>query len=755
MSDRVQDAQARTSFPLRLLTEGSMGRAQAMLLLETFWRLTNKIDSPAFNSAKLLYLLVEEISLLFEVLVVRIANANQSREAENGKRIFGSDMNVSVDDYKQLVAAFSDGFLTQNRVATRRLTKPIDAGNNTVRFIDSALLLPVSLNASEPALVIEIYYALGKQDVPDRSDLAEELLREVGQDARSPFREGLLEVLTETLHTAMNRTSINDEEIAKPPGSVRKSKLEFLRNCAPVGAEPAPDKFVQDYRDYFRPIDAVFEKLRRKFPELPNFYFVYRRPEDDHLSFFPTANQVSDLLGTNVKVDDFKHLWTYPYQKTGLIGYVLKTGHAIYLPNQQTDNRYTDFCDENTKGDSEIRNDGNRQRLLLNRLYYVKESSRHTYIVPIFFAPGSGGGVFVALSCLTDKLGDLANPVRKRMFDLAWESATAVELSLIAQDTTEAAAKLQLEVAQEKLRVKDAEVKARVAELRAKEADRRVSLSGWLGHTLPKFVFKPMEFYIQKMHTDLRNPTKLLEDYDALSFFSSKGQTEFRWFLEFNIAPLPVSGVASVSSCSVVDVMTDVKEIYAKSRDLVLAGRFDRWDSRKADGKSLRNIAESSLTLDIEPMKDSQIMGSKESHVIALWNIIDNALDSFEWNLLYGSIDTRFSIRVEGACAEGLFRVRVSNNGREIKESIGIPVRALLDAVRSDTPDVVKLKGEPKSADEVMGRLREDLNKENLCQGLYRTARFLHGLSPAHPGYIEFGRKDGCTVFDLYIPKRP
>ena len=70
MSDRVQDAQARTSFPLRLLTEGSMGRAQAMLLLETFWRLTNKIDSPAFNSAKLLYLLVEEISLLFEVLVV-------------------------------------------------------------------------------------------------------------------------------------------------------------------------------------------------------------------------------------------------------------------------------------------------------------------------------------------------------------------------------------------------------------------------------------------------------------------------------------------------------------------------------------------------------------------------------------------------------------------------------------------------------------------------------------------------------------
>jgi hypothetical protein len=51
-------------------------------------------------------------------------------------------------------------------------------------------------------------------------------------------------------------------------------------------------------------------------------------------------------------------------------------------------------------------------------------------------------GIFVSMGCTTDRLEDLASPVRKRMFDLAWESATAMELSLIAQDTTEGAAKL-------------------------------------------------------------------------------------------------------------------------------------------------------------------------------------------------------------------------------------------------------------------------------------------------------------------------
>ena len=739
---------------------------QDILLLETRWRITNKINSPAFNRDKLLYLLVEELSLMFEALVVRIST-NSNRGDEIPEPFFqGSDMNITEDDYKQIAAAFPFGLakrcLAENRVVTDRLQTEIGRGNNTVRFIDSVLLLPIRLpDASEPAGMVEIYYSCGKHDVPDRSGLAEHLLCEVAQDGASAFMESLREALTEAIRTArysVSTASTGPEKVVPPSGSVRKSKLDFLKKCTPAGEEPALDKVVLDYKNYFKPIDAVLERLRRTFPGLPSFYFSYRRPEDDHLSFFLTATQVGDLLlRQGVSLDDFKHLWTYPYQKSGLNGYVLKTRHAIYMPNHHTDAGYIDFGSEDSRTDSDIQYKGDRQRSLLSKLFNLEGLSRHTYIVPIFFAAGSAGGVFVSMGCTTDTLEHLARSVRKRMFDLAWESATAMELSLIAQDTTEEAGKLQLEVAEAKVTAKDLEVKVEKAALKAKEADRRVSLSGWLGHTLPKFIFKPLEFYIQKMYTDLRDPEKLREDYNALSFFNSKGQTEFKWFLEFNIAGTPDPVGVPSGRCSVGDVMRDVEEIHAKSRDLAVAGRFDRWDVRKGDGRKLREVAQSSIDLDVKTLRDSRIaiMGSRESHVIALWNMIDNALDSFEWNVLNVAEDARLSIKIDGSTVDQRFRLRISNNGKEMKADVARLLRALLNAARSDDPDVVRFMEGQRSADEVMEELKKILNKENPCQGLYRTARFLHDLSPEHPGYIEFDRKAEWTVFDLYIPTSP
>lgn len=715
-----------------------------------------------------LWAAAEELRFLFDAHAVWIGVPKDYRQApqdaDEGEIVW--EVATLTEEEKALLEPVFDGTFAERRerregphVRWDILSQPLGKyekgylNNSNLISVDGLLVIdivPLGLGTPWRLAAFMEHYTLGRETIRESTRVCEAIL----PAAPAPPQ-------TEPLLRALARLTLP----FGPVGSLDRKQLDFW----PVDRQgfkresdrfqDSPKMFCELYRERFRPIHTILERIYDQMDALlagergaeTTLIFSYRPPGDDSICFFPTARQADSFVHSKEEIADFLYFWQFPYYRSKAIsGWVLATGTCDYTEEFDADGRWTKWISHC----SDTEQPKIKKQLALVRKFFKTEQGdepKFMYLVPIVLRPGYGVGGAKANSAQLQPIlmasiassKPMGQPLRQQLYDLAWQIAPAVEMALLAQMTQEEVYKLKLEVAK--------------AKLRTKEADRRVSLSGWLGHTLPKFIFKPLEFYIQKVYINLKSPEKLLKDYEALSFFNSKGQTEFKWFLDFNIARTPDPSGVPTGSCSIGDVISDVKEIHAKSKDLAVAGRFDRWDSRK-DGRLLREVAESSILLDVETLRHStiEIMGSKESHVIALWNMIDNALDSFEWNLLNGAGESRFSIKIEGTTVDHRFRLRISNNGQEIKPNVAILLRDLLEAAYSDEPDTVRFKESQGSADEVMEELRKNLNnKENPGQGLYRTARFLHDLSPAYPGCIEFDRQGEWTVFDLHIPQYP
>ena len=703
------------------------------LIAETEWRILHKINnSPAFNPRRLLYVLIEEFALMFEALVVRVCRNSQLTASEDvfQQHFLLQDLNVSPNDYEHIQKTFPAGeisrCITQNEVIALHHPTQIGTNNYTLRFLDSVLCLPIRYeDASVPVAAVELYYARDSRDVPNRSEAAAGLLRHV--ESEPDVQRRLLNLLSEIIRSGVRRASAESSpRTSLALGSVRASKLKFLRRWAPDDAQTITDDFRVAYARHFESVDVIFSSLHERFTELPDFYFSFRRSGDDHLSFFPTAKQVAELQRSGMSMGDFKHLWTYPYKEGGLNGYVLKTAHPIYLPNQHKDSRFEALIDEPHRHDFEFLYDAARQKVLLPKLFRLAERPLYTYIVPIL--RDDEHGVLVAMHCTTNDPALLTAATRKRMFDFAWETSTAMELALLAQDTTE-----------EKVRLQE----------RAQQAEERLSFSTWLAHTLPKFIFKPSEYYIQRLYFDIDNPKVLFGHYKALAFFNAKGQSELRWFLDFHLLGEAAPDTSPSGSCTVGDLVQEIRKIFDHVKALTVVGHLDRYDTTQANNGVLREIARERVVpieVSVTSVSKIEIRGASEAHLIALWDIVDNALASFDFTSLYKLTTTEFRVKIEGADLDGYCRLRVANNGRDLDPSVSAHLKYILDSARSGERDVRGVK-------QAMDDLKASLHKENPCQGLYRTARFLHDLNPASPGYITFGREDQWTVFDLYIPK--
>ena len=700
--------------------DGQVAPELCCLLTETSWRITHKIrDSPAFAPWKLLYLLVEEMALLFEVLVVRIAfNPSLPKDIYVLKGLVSQDMNVSPEDYQWLQNVFSpqlvEDCLAGDCVIYHHDTTTTETRNYTLRFIDSVLVVPIrSRLGATPLATVEIYYAENGMDVGTRSPVSTAFLR--GLSSNPQVQGRLLSLLSDLLAYAVDGTELKDFATKPLPSrSVRNSKLAFLTKWS-LDGQPISTVFRDAYRHYFEPLDAVFGSLHDRFVDLPDFYFSYRRSGDDHLSFFPTAKQVGELQEAGMTVGEYKHLWTYPYREGGLNGYVMKTRHSIYLTNQHLDSRFADLPQEDLKEDSPIKYDVEIQKVLVPKLFNSQPKPLYTYIVPIVL--DAKDGVLIAMHCTTNDVSRLSNDVRKRMFDFAWESSTAMELALIAQDTTEE---------KEKLRE------------RVEHAEELVSFSMWLAHTLPKFIFKPSEYYIQKLLLDINkhDPATLLSDYKALAFFNSKGQSELRWFLYFYLRGESLHERRPSGSCTIGAVVSEIQRIFDNVKDLAVVGVLDRHDTAATGCELLRTVARDK----VQPIE------ARLGNVRDL-ELIDNALSAFDFTVLHKSTDAEFRIKIEGSEEKFYCKLHILNNGRQMEPLVATLLKVILDAARRGPPDMVEqVKG-------AMEQLKRHVKKENPCQGLYRTARFLHDLDPDHPGYIEFSHEGEWTVFDLYIPK--
>lgn len=424
------------------LYELHLEEEQRYILAETYFRIMGKINSVNYRNERFLYLLVEEICLMFDVLVVRI----ERNESLGEKGIFestfnASDMNILQEDYNEIQKAFSIDLgkkecLENKKIVSYSVYTPIEPKNNTIKFIDSLIIFPFPSESKDkqPICTIEIYYSKGNEDVPNRHPYLSILLEQIRKSKASLFVEGLLLLLLDALMLAQKRGLEKEDDFKQYP-EVRKGKREFLAK-----APSKPKDFVNVYKKHFASLDRVFKSLREKFRLPFLFYFSYRFPKDKDLSFFFTAKDVSYLFDKRgFDIAKFQHLWMYPYQKGGLNGYILKTAHPIYVSRQDNDKRWTSFAEEPIKQDEDIIYNAKLQKDLLLEMFALSESDNlYTYIVPILIFHNTEEGnadLLVAMHYTTNK--PISNDLRKRMFDLAWESSATVELALIGQKVGE------------------------------------------------------------------------------------------------------------------------------------------------------------------------------------------------------------------------------------------------------------------------------------------------------------------------------
>jgi signal transduction histidine kinase len=287
---------------------------------------------------------------------------------------------------------------------------------------------------------IEIYYASDGQDVIKRDGSAAEMLKQIRKDIQSDFVKGLCCVLSEVLDNTKRRAreSKDNTEELNILSSVRSRKLDFIKTHYSRQQDFDKNTFVEDYHKYFGPLDKVFSNLLMQFGLRVAIYFSYRLPSDDHLSYFFTTEQVETLLSKRrLSIEDFEHLWTYPYQRGGLNGYIMNTKNPIYLPNMHLDDRWTLLMKEPDRTDTITKYDSKRQKQLLLKMFDLSEAPLHTYIVPILVAYNCGKepALLVAMHCTT--ADPIPHDLRKHMFDLAWEASAGVETALLAQWASE------------------------------------------------------------------------------------------------------------------------------------------------------------------------------------------------------------------------------------------------------------------------------------------------------------------------------
>jgi two-component system, NtrC family, sensor histidine kinase HydH len=214
--------------------------------------------------------------------------------------------------------------------------------------------------------------------------------------------------------------------------------------------------FCDLYRNRFRSIHTVLERIYTQMDTLlagekraqsgeSTLIFSYRAPGEDFICFFPTVHQARHLIDSGVAVQEFLDYWQFPYKHNQAIsGWVLATGTCDYTESFDTDGRWKDWinnCPDDERPTIE------KQLARVRRFFKSGQGSeqRFMYLIPIVLRPSSKAGAEakgqVRLQpILMASIGSskpLGHPVRRQLYDLAWEIAPAVEMALFGQNTLE------------------------------------------------------------------------------------------------------------------------------------------------------------------------------------------------------------------------------------------------------------------------------------------------------------------------------
>ncbi len=540
-----------------------------------------------------------------------------------------------------------------------------------------------------------------------------------------------------------------------------KQKFQLIRreDFTKTAQGLTAEKFCKHYKEYFRLINVILQDLYNRMNRLlksaeeegatTTLIFSYRNPDDDFISFFPTAEQAKGWVNNKQDMDDFLFFCNFKYKRSkALSGWVLSTGTCDYTENFYKDPRWIDWFTE--AGDYEKQNI-NKQLDLVKKFFKIKrgEDQKFAYLIPIVLRLDNNQEFpsltpIVMVSITSSK--PLERPLRRQLYDQAWSMAPAVEMALMAQYESE----------------------------QRHEAERqliRVHLSRALGHSLPKFIFKPVEYY------SLRMGCLRADEFDNLKtfckkqqFFIHRGSFLLQSLGEFTGEFKDKDKIPSAAT-NVKKLLDVLSEVFSNTKDLYILGRFDRYDKAKnqsgdiitlRDWAKRRNIIElpqpkiNHMPLQNTSNEEIDIRGELNILCMHFHNVIENAISAMPFEECCDgdklkNKHTKFKIMFNITTSGEDVLIAVSNNGKHIEPGHLINLQTVMQ--RALTTDNFEAIQENKDLIEKIGKASLS---EGSGQGLLRFAqyiRFLWENNPPEDAVSIESREGDNTTFMFHFPR--
>jgi signal transduction histidine kinase len=211
----------------------------------------------------------------------------------------------------------------------------------------------------------------------------------------------------------------------------------------------------------------------------------------------------------------------------------------------------------------------------------------------------------------------------------------------------------------------------RRTEQERKADEQRVALS----HSIPKFVFKPVEYFATKLANSDRGKDEATQKIsDALLFLSSRGQAALAEYAP--PIPLEPSGTHNLGAVLQVDVgkiSREVKDVFGLVREFLVHGYIDGAVKRRAGKKQFReelcNDAAVSLNFDVKP--PSIVRGNRALLLLHFWNLIDNAFRAADFAAAFVKTEKRLTdalvLTLAGVpVCDTAYRLCFTNTGKPI-----------------------------------------------------------------------------------------
>jgi len=636
-------------------------------------RLVRKIQSAPTEPERQIWAIVEELKLLFDAHAVTVSVIEEK-----------SEIPASTENYAWQSASLT----TEEQKILNKLTQkecPYPHKNQSYKLSDGSFLEwrtfeePVSsfleikpknsnlqaVNAVFTAVIVP----LTSEDRFKHSSWEFSAFMEMSDKGRTDFRShefcNYLLPLDKALRKKTTESilhSISRIKVPLSPPENKSRRMEDLFSCknqAVANYSETPESFVKSYEKSFAPVANVFHQLKDRIDSLLaiasqenhregataefTVLFSFYNAETNTISFFPLSEH-EILNRPGISFGELRSFFEFKYHpEWALNGWVLSTGFCDYTKDFTDDPRWGIPLDKNPESSNAKASIIQKQ---IGSKVFKSDTQPFAFLLPLYAEWDEKSKVMKPLLMVSITRSQPFNrPLRRQILDHAWNAFHEIEMALHAQTELNKSFDLERKV-------------------------QTIHLNHALGHSLPKFVFKPLEYYslctkrmlevisfysqsqlpsdIECRYTENNRPC-ISSENDALKeafqivhrqmFAITKGAHYLSSLVDdFKDKTLPKQHTF------IRQLFQELSEIFFLTYDMYVFGRFDRYDIINKE-LNIRKLAIKHPVIkfgfkingkDITPTKNDfqdldttiKVCGNPTTLCMHLHNVIENAINS-------------------------------------------------------------------------------------------------------------------------------